>query len=59
MYHRGCGLYQICINDEPGLTLTFYGKAKFYSNVHFSITVQAEILILVRYNKPLLDTGFK
>ena len=23
MYHWGCGAYQVCLNDDPKLTLTF------------------------------------
>ena len=29
MQHRVLEYYQICSNDDPGLTLTFYGKIKF------------------------------
>ena len=49
MLHWGCGLYQVCTNDESSLTLTYFmarsnlipntviwGKSW---NVHFSITV--------------------
>ena len=24
MYHKGLKLYKVCINDDPGLTLTYF-----------------------------------
>ena len=58
MYHWGCRPYHICTNDESKLTLTYFMARsnlilnafiwKNLENVHFSITVEAEIIILAR-----------
>ena len=56
MKHRGCGAYQVCSNDDPGLTLTYFTsrsnllpnafKWGNFSKVEFLKTIEAKVIIL-------------
>ena len=56
VYHLGCGAYQVCSNDDPRLTLTYYPPRSnllpnafrwdFFGKVDFFNTVDAKVIIL-------------
>ena len=48
----GIWAYQVCINGEYGLTLTFFTPRPKLILMHFSITVPAKIIMLARNVKP-------
>ena len=58
MQHWRCWSYQVCINNDSGLTLTYFmAKSNLIRNafiwetsgkVHFLVTVKAKIIILAR-----------
>ena len=58
VYHWGCGAYQVCSNDDPRLTLTYYTprsnllpnalkRGFFYEKLIFSILLMPKSLFLL------------
>ena len=56
MWYWGCGAYQVCSNDDPRLTLTYFAsrsnslpnafKWELFGKVDFLNTVEAKVNIL-------------